>query len=467
MPHLGITLCRTVVLVAALLIGPAAPSARAQSLVGRSTTLVHGYVRPGDADVGAYLLFSELLEVRTQDLGLPGLHLNASFWGRADALDLEDTHRVTGDLNTLFVRYEAPAEGPMKVLHGLQLTVGRQFVALGPTLLSPVDGGLAHYLHPSGFELALFGGAPTGIRLDTMAWPTLADAYSRDLDWLVGGRVGYVNLGFLSGGASYIYRSTGDLTAESDLGVDVTASPLSFLDISGLATLSLEALRMKEARGTLGVRPLSALSVVAGYRFSSPDLWVPRSSIFSVFSEETFQEAFVEARYRVGRTVTLDGAYGRRFYAAPELDPEGRAAASGGVGEPGGANRASARASYRHLAGARAMAEVERVEMLDNASNRLRVAGSLPFALAGQAVQVVVDLDAMVLDEPLRGSRFSFVGGGYLKVPVVSGLTLLAGGSGGTTPLLRSLGTFTVRLTWEVEAGPSRGPTQVLAGRGR
>ena len=61
-----------------------------------------------------------------------------------------------------------------------------------------------------------------------------------------------------------------------------------------------------------------------GYRFTSPDLYVPRSSIFSVFSEETYQEAGIDARWQATRALSLEAGYGLRFYNAAA---DGRAGA--------------------------------------------------------------------------------------------------------------------------------------------
>ena len=440
-------------LLGAAFICAAPGTATAKGLWGRSTTYARGYVRPADQDVGQYLPFYELLELSTRDLGVDGLSINASLWGMVDALDTQDTSLATGDINALYITYRAPAEGALSMLSGLEITAGRQFVALGPTVLEQVDGGKASYLHSSGLEVGVFGGVPTGMRILYNPWPVEGDLYSRGNNWVVGGRLGYVELGLISGGVSYVHRVFTGAVADSDIGADLSISPLSWLDVSGAATLSLEALRLKEARGTLAVRPLRGLDVSAGYRFSSPDLWIPRTSIFAVFSQESFHEGSIEARYRLSRKLSVEGAYGRRMYlAAGHDDSSTSLAASKEDGNLTGANRASLRGTWRLVPGGRGVLALERVEMPDNAANRARLAAALPLHLFGRQFHLIADLDLMVLDETIRDTRWSLVAGGYLRAPILDSLTVLAGGSGGFTPLLDSMGTFMVRLTWEFDA---------------
>jgi len=451
--------------LAALTLASAPATAQTRGLWARSTTYARGFVVPADQDVARYLPFYELVELKTRDLGLQGLSVDASMWGMVDALDLQETGRATGDINVLSISFRAPAEGTLSVLSGLEITAGRQFVALGPAVLEQVDGGKARYLHSSGLEVGVFGGVPTGMRIVYTPWPTESDHYKRGGAWIVGGRLGYVDLGLVSGGVSYLHKRFAGEVAHHDIGADLNVSPLTWLDLGGAATLSLEALRLKDARGTVALRPLRGLSLTAGYRFSSPDLWIPRTSIFAVFSQESFHEAGLDARYRISRTLSVEGGYGRRFYLA-HSHAEGSASAAAGHhdDELTGANRASLRGTWRFVPGGRGTLGLERVESSENAANRARLAAALPLHLLGRTFHIVADLDLMVLDETVRGERLSFMAGGYLRAPITPCLGLLAGGGGGFTPLLSRTGNFTVRLTWEFDAFTGGG---VAVKRGR
>lgn len=404
---------------------------------GRSSTYLGGYVKPADSEEATYLPFMELVELHTRGLGVDGLSLHTGFWGLIDLMDQRDRYRATGDLTTLYLDYRVPGEGRLRFLEGLRVTAGRQFVSLGPTVLEQLDGGKLHYIHRSGLELGFFGGVPTGTHLAFQVWPVDDDSYDYGYNWLLGGRLGYINLGRLGVGSSFVHRRYDGQIADNDLGFDLSYSPFSLLDISGEGTLSLEAGRLKQIAARAALRPMRPLSVHLGYRYYSPDLWIPRISIFSVFSEETYQEAHLDARWSATRRLSFDASYGRRFYSQ-----------AGGSDE--GANRGALRAVYRlgHGPG-RAVGEVERLESPDNAANRARVALALPIYLLRRTFRLIVDLDLMALDEEMNGARLAASGGAFLEAPLVPGLTLLAGGSGGVSPLLKQAGSFVARLNWD------------------
>ena len=453
---------RCLMLAGMLAVTAAALPVHAQTLRGGSTTYARGFVRPAGADTATYLPFYELFELHANTVGVEGLSLHAQVWGLMDALDLQDQHRVTGDVTTLHLDYRVPREGRMGFLHGLELVAGRQLVALGPAVLEQVDGARAHYVHSTGLEVGAFGGAPTGVRLTLSPWPADDDLYEYGYNWVVGGRLGYVNMGWLSGGVSYVHRRYDGRVADSDLGADLSYSPLRWLDLSGDVTLSLEATRIKKAHAAVALRPWRAWAFNLGYRHSAPDLWVPRTSIFAVFSEETFHEASLDARWRVTRRLTLDAVYGRRLYGGHD-DTDGAS----------GANRASLRASYRpaFMEGGRLVAEAGRLEAPDNAANRARLATSVPLHLWGRTFTLVADLDVMILDEPIRDSQISVMGAAYLEAPLLARLRLLVGGSGGVSPLLQRAGSFMARLTWDFEmskttAGAAKASPAVHVRRG-
>jgi len=247
------------------------------------------------------------------------------------------------------------------------------------------------------------------------------------------------------------------------LGFDLSYSPLSLLDVSGAATWSLEAQRAKDIRGTLALQPLRPLSLNVGYHFSSPDLWLPRTSIFAVFSEEAFQEASIDTLFKATRKLSFEAGYGRRFYSGELLSQ----AQKDGEEKVTGANRASARATLRFGEGGqgRAVAEVERLEARENAASRIRLASVLPVPMFRRQINFIVDLDCFLLDEAIRDTTASFTGAGYAEVPLQSNLRLLFGASGSVTPLLRHAGSLLVRLIWEFESPGGMAGVEVQRGR--
>ncbi len=413
-------------------------------------SFLSGFLRPAGQGSTRHLPFHQLVQLSARDLGVPGLSVHTQLWGMVDMLDLQEEERFAGDVNTLYLSFSPQEGGPGALLHGLELTVGRQFVAMGATLLEQVDGARARYLHGSGLELGLFGGAISGIRLLDQAWPDTDDDHDGAPDSVVGARVGYVDLGFLSGGVSLSHRWFDGETAHMDLGADLSFTPHDKVSISGLATLALGEVRLKEARATAAVYPVRPVSIIAGFHFTSPDLWIPRTSIFSVFSNETHMEASLAARWQAMRRLSLDASYGRRFYDADGADEavEGgnRATLAGTWGfSVGGAQRGSA------------VLEVTRLESRDNAANRARLATRVPVPLLGRAFLLVADLELTLLDELVRDSRLALRGAGYLVAPVTSSLSVMAGGRGGFSPLFTREGAFLVRLTWTGHWAPGGG----------
>jgi hypothetical protein len=448
----------TALLALLCLSGPTTARAQSPTFWGSSTTALRGFIRPADRDTATYLPFYEMVQLNARRLGVEGLSLHSSFWGLVDSIDLQDRYRVTGDLSTLYLHYRAPEEGRLRWLRGLDLTAGRQFVTLGPMMLEQIDGAKAHYVHSSGLEVGMFGGAPTGTRVAYQLWPSDEDRTNYGYSWLIGGRLGFIDLGHLAGGVSFVHRRYNGRIADNDLGLDASYSPLSLLDLSASAVLSIEALRAKEIRGAVSVQPIKPLSFNVAYLFSSPDLMLPRTSIFAVFADSSFQEGSLDVRWQVTRAFSLDADYGRRYYLA-----RGGEATSDITG---GANRAGARATLRFgrdLDG-RALVEYQRLETPDNAADRVRAAASVPLQLWRRQLSLIVDLDLFVVDQAIRDTTVSFVGSGYVEVPLRGDLRLLAGGSGGVTPLLQRAGSLLVRLTWSFEA-PSTGAVQVQRGR--
>jgi hypothetical protein len=451
---------RLTALLALLCLGGGSATAFAQSPTfwGSSTTYLRGFIRPTDRDTATYLPFYEMVQLNTRRLGVDGLSLHSSFWGLVDGIDLQDRYRATGDLSALYLHYRAPEEGRLRLLRGLELTAGRQFVALGPMMLEQIDGGKVHYVHSSGIEVGMFGGAPTGTRVAYQLWPSDEDRYNYGYSWLIGGRAGFIDLGHVAGGVSFVHRRYRGRIADNDLGLDASYSPLALLDVSASAVLSIEALRAKEIRGAVGVQPIKPLSFNVAYRFTSPDLMLPRTSIFAVFADSSFQEGSIDARWQVTRAFSLDADYGRRYYMA-----------RGGESTDditGGANRAGARATLRfgRALDGRALVEYQRLETPDNAANRVRAATSVPLPLWKRQITLIADLDLFVVDQAIRATTVSFVGSGYVEFPFRADLRLLAGGSGGVTPLLQRSGSFLLRLTWNFEA-PSTAAVQVQRGR--
>ncbi|MBW2730780.1 MAG: hypothetical protein JRH20_00215 [Deltaproteobacteria bacterium] len=450
-------------MVTLLLFASTSSTAWATNFRLNTSTHVRGYVLPGANDTSHHVPFYELIGLRADDLGVQGLSLVASLWGQVHLNDVPlDEQRANGDVNVFLLSYRAHEKG---MFRGLQLRVGRQFVSAGPSVYEQLDGGYVHYRSPFGLDVTAFGGVPTGIRFLRQSWPTNANDYKYGGNWVVGGRVGYRFKEFVGAGVSFRHKAYDAHTAFQELGWDAAVHPNSKLTIFSDGTFSMIAERLKEARGGVRFDLRRNLSLMAGYRFSEPDLFIPRTSIFSIFSDIKHQEAFLESYWSPKRWLSLSAEAGGRYYGETcNLKEYGGQSCDDGQLELRGLLRADARFGLERRY--RVSALVERVGAPDGGYIRGRVGGS---ARLVRGLSATVDVDLFYLDARdevasyviADDSRLSFTGAAYLGYAIRDNLTLMAGGQAGVTPLLAQMGTFMVRLSWDIDSNPTGGPVRV------
>ncbi|MCC6751097.1 MAG: hypothetical protein IT371_25815 [Deltaproteobacteria bacterium] len=439
--------------------------AQAADYTFSSTTFFRGYVRPGQNDVAQHLPFYELVRLTATDLGVAGLSIQASLWGQLEVLDKTPPDgRATGDVNVLLLRYEAPEKSRAR---GLELQLGRQFTSLGPSLYEQFDGLSVSYRSPFRLDFSLFGGMPTGTRFIRQSWPIASDDLEYGYNWVAGGRLAYRMGRFGVLGVSYRQERLHGRMAFHDLGWDGSIYPIERLELLGDAVLDLSTSQLKEARAAAKVEILHGLDLGAGYRFTAPNLFIPQSSIFSVFSNEVHQQIYGELYWAITRRLDWTTEAGAVLFGDACLR------GTGGVGqqcESATELRLETRANLRlglerqH----RLTAEVERVGSDEGGFVRFRVAGATRLH---ERVSLIADVDLYRLDEPggryyIAGdsqTRWSFAGSGYLNFVLRQNVMLLAGGQALVTPLLSKGGAFTLRLTWLLDSQPPKGASTQVA----
>ena len=424
-----------------------------------SSTHFRGYARPGAAGSSSHMPFYEFVRLRAQDLGLDGLSVQASVWGQLELMDVIDD-RATGDVGTLMLQYRAPYES---ALSGLRVKLGRQYVSAGPSIMEQLDGGMVAYDLPFGLQVAAFGGVPTGIRFTRQPWIMGQGEDDYGYNWVVGGRVGYRFRELAAVGLAYRYKSYRGLVGHNELGWDLTAAPLSWLEVIADGVFELTAERLREVRAGVLLHPMRQLDLELGYRFVSPDLYVPRSSIFAVFSDDVHQQAYVEAHWSRWRWLAVTAEVGARIYdescsvtAGKEQCDEASVAINGSL-------RAMLKMGPDGLH--RVVLEVERLGAPDGGITRFRLGGRAP-VIAG--LSMVVEADAYLLDDEhdhsadgAHGASYSFAGSGYLSYDLPFNLSVLAGGQGMITPIFSRAGSFMVRLNWLIDGPAKQGAVKV------
>jgi hypothetical protein len=385
-----------------------AASARAG---GESTTLFDS--RPfardgGHQDNSIYQAFA--LNTRADGTDwLQDIRIIARGWGRLTIGTSFDEHTGAGDLDSFFV------EGRVLQRH-LLLRVGRQLATGGAMRATQVDGITADGLITRGLGVQAWAGVPVQ--------PRFAQASG---DFITGGRA-FWRQGFDSEvGVSYVYALRKGYLARSDLGVDGSWTPLRAVTVSGLLLWSLAEGRLAEGRLQALWQVDKKLQLVGDVSRTAPDLFIDRSSIFAVFSEELRNEAGAEVVYKLMQPLSLEADF-------HWLRVEG-----------GHGYRTGARATYRTPYGGSYGAELRLLDQPDNGYTLARVFGIRKLQ---HDVTVTLDLDAYWLQNEINRSKHSFVStltGGWAFRP---NWEAMLAGSLGVTPYFERRSELIARVVY-------------------
>ncbi len=393
-------------LVLALL---AAASARAG---GDATTLFDSrpFVRDGGhQDNSIYEAFS--LNARADGTDwLQDVRIVARGWGRLTIGTSFDEHTTAGDVDSFFL------EGRVLKRH-LLLRVGRQLTTGGAMRATQVDGITADGVIARGIGLQAWAGVPVQ--------PRFAQAGG---DFITGGRAFWRQAFDSEVGVSYVYALRKGYLSRSDLGVDGSWTPVRPVTVSGLLQWNLaESGRLAEARLQALWQVDRKVQLVADVQRTEPDLFIDRSSIFAVFSEELRSEAGGEVVYRPLQPLSLEADY-------HWLKVEG-----------GHGYRTGARATYRTPYGGSYGAELRLLDQPDNGYTLARVFGIRKLK---HDITVTLDLDAYWLQNEINATKHSFVGtltGGWAFLP---NWEAMLAGSLGTTPYFERRSELIARVVY-------------------
>ena len=362
------------------------------------------------------------------------------------------------------MRYRAP-EGT--AFEGLDLRGGRQFVPVGGGALRQLDGGYIGYRLPEGFSLSGFGGAVSGTRFIYQQWPVNQDDLTYGPNWTAGGRAGWAYSDLVQLGLGYRHERLAGRMAFSEINWDTAMRPWSWAELLVDGVFDFNSGRLKQTRASLRGEVLPDLDAGVAYRYMAPDLFIARSSIFAIFSNELLQDFYGELEWAATRWLTLYGEVGGFIWgeSCPDDDPTG--ICDDGKVLPKAMIRADVRYGFqgRH----RASFEFERNGANDGGFWRWR--GATRVALC-DTLSAIVDTDFVLLDSrddsvnfsiANQREQFAFTGGGFLSYDFHPNMSLLAGGSGMVSPLYDHAGTFTVRWNWTIDGKPSTASSATVA----
>ena len=270
--------------------------ARAEVLDASSTTLVDGRADPRDGVVHTAVPVYELVSVRASGLRVPGvdeINVGISGGGAIEIDEPDDGKRGFGDLDVAF------AEG--KLLHRrVVVRLGRQLVVSGAGRNLAFDGLSVTAMPRRWAGVSAEAGVPVTPRF----------AADRG-DALVSGRL-FVRPSYgTEAGVSFLQVLDNGEIARRDLALDARVVPVQTLPIwlTGFALLSLPDERFGEANVSASAQLGRRLEVTGEYRRTAPDIFLPRNSIFSVFSQESHDEAGGFLYFRLLPRLRLQGDY--------------------------------------------------------------------------------------------------------------------------------------------------------------
>ena len=293
----------------------AATTARAQTIQATSTTMLtigqqaRGGVPGQEPDLVTVAPAFEILSVSARGIRNPladDLEIVVSTWGSWELADPRWDAGTTSDLNgdvvTGYVRGKL-------LKRRLSVTAGRAMVSMGASRFLQLDGGEASMRLPLGFQLQAYGGSPVSQRFQSREGPKSWNPAGGDVAF--GGRVGWSTFWpgasgkGLDVGAFTSWVLDGDDTARDDVGGDFRFQPLGNLTFSGFGVFSLTEERLGDATVQAFWSLSRAVHLTADWRYTAPDLMLPRTSILAVFADSNRNSLGGGATWNATENLTL------------------------------------------------------------------------------------------------------------------------------------------------------------------
>ncbi|MDB4969782.1 MAG: hypothetical protein JWN44_5471 [Myxococcales bacterium] len=393
-----------------------ATPATAEVVDGSITTLLAGRADVRDGRVYSVVPAYEMLQLRVDDVHTRYVDVRVvlSAWSEIAFGDPRDGRSSAADVDIGYV--EAAAFD-----RRITLRAGRQLVWAGGARVFQLDGGTVRVRVYRRVYLDLYGGVPVTPRFAVK----LGDA-------VAGGRASWRHSFDSEVGLSYLHVLDAGRVAREDLGADARWSPRRDLAFTGYLLYSLAELRVAEADVGATWQPISKLDVRVNYQRTAPDLFLPRSSILSVFATEARDEAGGAVYVQPLRRLTLNGDYHFVFDAA-------------GVGHRGGGRvTLNVGPAFQTLLGV----EGRVLELPGNGYTEARVFCTHRIS---RALLVAADFDTYVLEQPVNGARLSLTGSATVAWDFARNWRAVVTALADTTPLVERRFEFVARLVYNHE----------------
>ncbi len=391
--------------------------ARGAVLDASSTTLLQGRQEMGEEQARTVVPIIEMVGLDARRIGLGGwgelsAHLDA--WGRVDPVaPTSPQFGNAADVNLLYLT------GVFADRH-LQLELGRHFVYGGAARSTQLDGLSGEWRIWRGLGVSAFGGLPVIPRF----------AVARG-DAIAGGRAFYRYSIDAEVGASFLQLWDHSQTARQEAALDARWVPIRSLTLSGFAGYATTDLRLSEADLAVLWQPhklVPGLQLTLDARRTAPDLFISRTSIFSVFAAEQRDEFGGEVLYRFKVPLRLWADY-----HALRIE-----------GQPG--TDAGLRGEYGFFARSTAGVQVRYLQAPLNSYWQGRLYGTARFL---ETLLFSLNLDAFRFGEPINGQRNSFVGSLSAGYGFAPGWSANVTGLASVTPFFEQRFELVAKLVWQ------------------
>jgi hypothetical protein len=220
-----------------------------------------------------------LVIVQGQDSLKPWVDAEALVWAGAKPL-------MTGDVLVLTAHLREP--------HGYgELRAGRFVVTTGAIRPVQIDGGYAIGRAPWGSTLETFGGLPVVPRFG-----------SRSYDWITGGRLAQRVGSIAALGVSFVERREDGEISNEEVGADLAAAPLPWLDFAALGSYDVRNPGIAEARASAAARSADWRVELFASQIS-PGRLLPATSLFSVLGDFPSETLGATVRWRAAPRLEL------------------------------------------------------------------------------------------------------------------------------------------------------------------
>jgi len=406
-----------------------APAVRADTVEVTSTTLltVGPQTRGGAPGVAPEVVTAapayEILTVSARNVTnsfARDLQLVVSTWGSVEIADRRWDAGTGSNLNADVMT--AYVSGRVAKDH-LLVRLGRAHVMAGVGRMLHLDGGEAT-VSLGGLRLSGYGGLPVSQRFQSRSGEQSWNPSGGDLAY--GGRASfaYSPAGFsgkgLDLGVSANYVTDDGEPVREEVGADVRLQPTASLTVLGAVAYSLFDERFSEGNLVLTWAATRKLHLTADWRFTAPDLFLPRTSILSVFSAEKRNDVGGGLRYQLGHG--LEAGLDAHLAIAPgELEDETYTGSD-----------AEAELSWRR-GSTRAGVEVSYLDALDNGYVGARVFGRRDI---GKRLFASADVMTHFFREDVNGESLAVTGTLTAGVNIARGFSAVLSGRAGMTPYL-------------------------------